>query len=147
MWTNRLFDEMDRLFGPIGFDAPPTPATPPPYPPLNVWEDGDNLYVEAELPGLAKDDIDVSVTGGDTLTIAGERRPRGPEKAFWCRQECWYGRFSRTVTLPTAVDADKIEATYEGGVLTLTLPKHEAAKPKKIPVKAAEFPALTGPKA
>jgi HSP20 family protein len=145
MWTNRLFDEMDRLFGPIGFDAAPAPATPPPYPPLSVWEDGDNLYVEAELPGFDRDQIDVSVVG-ETLTIAGQRRPRVPESAVWLRQECWYGRFSRTLTLPVAVDADRVEAAYDGGVLTLTLPRHEAAKPKKIAVKTGGHPAIAGVK-
>jgi HSP20 family protein len=147
MWTNRLFEQMDRLFGPVGFDAPYSPASPAPYPPLTIWEDADNLYVEAELPGLSREQIDISVTGGDTLTIAGERRPRGPEKACWLRQECGYGRFSRTFSLPEVVDADKIEAAYDAGVLTLTLPKYERAKPKKIEVKSVGYPALTGPTA
>jgi len=143
MWTNRIFDEMDRLFGPTGFDAPAR-ASAAPYPPLNVWEDGDNLYVEAEVPGLGRDQIDVSVSDGDTLTIAGERRLRVPEAAAWLRRECGYGRFARTVTLPAMVDADAVEATYDGGVLTLTLPKHEAAKPKKIAVRAADQAAIAG---
>jgi HSP20 family protein len=110
-----------------------------------VWEDGDNLYVEAELPGFDRDQIDVSVIG-ETLTIAGQRRPRVSENAVWLRQECWYGRFSRTLTLPVAVDADRVEAAYDGGVLTLTLPRHEAAKPKKIAVKTGGHPAITGVK-
>lgn len=147
MWTNRLFDEMDRLFGRTAFDANPTSALPPSYPPLNVWEDENSLYVEAELPGLGKDEIEVSVVGGNTLTIAGERRPRTPGKVFWLRQECEHGRFSRTVTLPTVVNADAIEAAYEGGVLTLTLPRHEAARPRRIEVKTADLPALTEGKA
>src|SRR5215218_3860234 len=113
MWANRIFEHMDQLFGGLGFDAPARPAAP--YPPLNVWEDDDNLYVEAELPGLKREDIDVSVTGGDQLTIAGAREPCAPDGAAWLRQECGYGRFTRTVTLPTPVDSDEVEAKYEAG--------------------------------
>jgi HSP20 family protein len=140
MWTNRILNHMDRLFGPAGFDAPPAPG--PAYPPLNVWEDDDALYVEAELPGLVRDELDVAVAEGDQLTIAGERKPAGPDAAARLRQERWYGRFSRTVTLPTAVDADRVEARYDAGVLTLTLPKSEAVKPKRIAVRAAGPAAL-----
>ena len=140
MLTNRIIEHMNRVFGPIGFDDAARPA--PAYPPLNVWEDDDHLYVESELPGLKREDIDVAVADGDQLTIAGVRKPCGPENGAWLRQECWYGRFSRTVTLPTVVDADGVEARYDAGVLTLTLPKSEAAKPKRIAVKAAEPAAL-----
>jgi HSP20 family protein len=146
MWTNRLFEQMDRLFGPIGLDSPQSFPKVAAYPPLNVWEDDDNLYVEAELPGLNPDNIDVAVTEGDQLTIAGERTPRGPEGSTWLRQECGYGRFTRTITLPAAVDADEVEATYEAGVLTLTLPKMEEAKPKRIAVKAVGPAALPAAK-
>jgi HSP20 family protein len=142
MWTNRLFGHMDRVFGPTGFDAPPPLPNATAYPPLNVWEDDDNFYVEAELPGLKPDAIDVSVTEGDQLTIAGARAPAAPAGGAWLRQECGYGRFSRTVTLPAEVDADAVAAAYDAGVLTLTLPKLEQAKPKRIAVKAAALPAL-----
>lgn len=143
MWTNRLFEQMDRLFGPIGFDSPQ--AFPAPYPPLNVWEDEDNLYVEAELPGLKPEDIDVSVTERDQLTITAQRTPNAPEGA-WLRQECGYGRFSRTITLPAEVNADAVEAGCDAGVLTITLPKMEQAKPKKIAVKASGPAALSAAK-
>lgn len=143
MWTNRLFEQMDRLFGPIGFDSPQ--AFPTPYPPLNVWEDEDNLYVEAELPGLKPEDIDVSVTERDQLTITAQRTPNGPEGSTWLRQECGYGRFSRTITLPAEVDAEAVEAGSDAGVLIITLPKMEQAKPKKIAVKAGA-PALSAAK-
>jgi HSP20 family protein len=144
MWTNRLFDQMDRLFGPIGFDASQPFPVAPAFPALNVWEDDDNLYVEAELPGLKPEDIDASVSEGDQLTIAGERKPGGEGRPL--RQECWYGRFSRTVTLPTNVNADEVEASYDGGVLTLTLPKMEEAKPRRITVKTADHAALPAAK-
>jgi HSP20 family protein len=144
MWTNRLFEQMDRLFGPIGFDSPQ--AFPAPYPPLNVWEDEDNLYIEAELPGLKPEDIDVSVAEGDQLTIAAQRTPNAPEGGAWLRQECGYGRFSRTITLPAEVNAEAVEASSEAGVLTITLPKMEEAKPKKVAVKASGPAALPAAK-
>jgi HSP20 family protein len=144
MWTNRIFEQMDRLFGPIGFDAPQSFPGVPTFPALNVWEDDDNLYVEAELPGLKPEDIEASVIEGDQLTIAGERKPADEGRLL--RQECWYGRFSRTITLPADVNADEVEAAYENGVLTLTLPKMEEAKPKRISVKAVDHTALPAAK-
>jgi HSP20 family protein len=141
MWSNRIWDEMNRLFG-----APErTPAAAPPdFPALNLWEDDDFFFVEAELPGLTLEQIEVTVAEGDQLTVAGERTPPAPEGCIWHRQECGYGRFARTVTLPAVVDADRVEARYEGGVLTLTLPKSELAKPKRVPVKKAdESPQVT----
>lgn len=140
MWTNRIWDEMDRLFGPV---AAPDRTAAPAFPALNVWEDDDNLYVEAELPGLKQDQIEITVAEGDQLTVAGERTAPAPNGCIWHRQECGYGRFSRTVTLPAVADADQVEARFEAGVLTLTLPKSEMAKPRRIPVKAAGSPRVT----
>lgn len=130
MFANRLFDHMDRLYGPVGFDAPPAA-----YPPLNVWEDADAYHIESEIPGLKLDDIHVSVAEGDQLTIAGERKPAAEGNATWLRQECGTGGFARVIRLPAAVDADKVEATYRNGVLELSLPKTERAKWKKIAVR------------
>jgi len=104
------------------------------FPPVNVWEDQEKLYVEAELPGLNQDNLEILVEG-DQLTVRGERKP-ATDEGRWHRQERAFGRFQRTLTLPVAVDADKVEARLEQGVLTLTLPKSEAAKPRKIAVKA-----------
>jgi HSP20 family protein len=142
MITNRIFDQMDRLFGPLGFDDPDLSPLAPAYPPLSVWEDEDALYVEVEIPGTKLDDIGVSVADRDQLTIAGERNPSGPERAAYLHQERGYGAFARTITLPVAVDPDAVEARYEAGVLTVTLRKSEALKPRRIAVKAAE-PVLT----
>jgi len=140
MLLNRIFNEMDRLFEPMALASTPTFA---PFPALNIWEDDGNLYAEAELPGMKLDDIQVTLTEGDQLTISGERKIAGND-TVWHRQECGYGRFSRTITLPFAVDADQVEAKYDAGVLTLTLPKSEAAKPKRIQIKAPNTaPALT----
>jgi HSP20 family protein len=143
MLANRIFDEMNRLFDAVGFDPAPARSAVV-YPPMNLWEDDDHFYAEAEMPGFKLDEIQITVTHGDQLTIAGERRPNTNDNWVWHRQECGYGRFARTVTLPAVVDVDKIEATYEAGVLTLTLPKSERAKPRRIAVKAVpELQAVT----
>ena len=125
---NRVSDEVNRLFGPTRAGGT--------GPALNVWADDHNLYAEADLPDIDPAKLDVTVTEGNTLTIQGERTAPEVKGAVWVRQERPYGRFSRQVTLPVLVDADKVEASYEHGVLKLTLPKSEAAKPRKITVKA-----------
>jgi HSP20 family protein len=106
------------------------------FPPVNVWEDADAVHVEAELPGLNLNDLEIYVTGGNQLTIKGERKQELPEKSVRHREERAFGSFSRVLTLPFPVNADKVEARFENGVLQVTLPKHEAAKPRKIAVKA-----------
>ena len=106
------------------------------YPALNVWEDPEGCYVEAELPGVELKDLEIFVTGGNQLTLKGERKPVEAEKGIWHRQERGFGTFGRTLTLPFAVDADKVEARLDNGVLTVKLAKHESAKPRKIVVKA-----------
>src|SRR5262249_5822238 len=101
-------------------------------PALDVYEDKDNLIVKAELPGLKKDEIDISIHEG-ALHISGERKQESEHKGGETyRSERFYGRFHRTVGLPKPVDAGKVNATYKDGVLTVTLPKSEEAKPKQI---------------
>ena len=128
-------DEVARLFGRVNpFAAAAAPAGPP----LNVWEDDHALYVEADLPGLDPAALDVTVTEGNQLTIQGDRAAPDVAGAVWVRQERPTGRFTRAVALPALVDADKVEAVYADGVLKLTLPKHEAAKPRKVTVRAGQ---------
>ena len=104
------------------------------FPPVDVYEDKDNLFVKAELPGLKKEDIHISVDGGN-LTVTGERKHEEKQKdGEVYRSERWEGRFHRSISLPCRVETDKIKATYNEGVLTVTLPKAEDAKPKQIPV-------------
>jgi HSP20 family protein len=138
LWSemDRLQREMNQLFSDWGVDQTGWRSLATTYPALNIWEDADHLYVEAELPGLKLEDLVIHVTQGNQLSIQGERRPCGPEKGVWHRQERGFGKFARTVTLPIPVDADKVVARFEHGVLSLTLPKSEAAKPRRIPVKA-----------
>lgn len=104
-------------------------------PALDLYEDKDNVFVKVEIPGLKKEDIEVSLENGN-LTISGERKSETKtENAETHRSERFVGRFYRSVTLPTEVKADQIKAQYQDGVLTVTLPKAEAAKPKQIEVK------------
>jgi HSP20 family protein len=104
------------------------------FPAVDIFEDKDNLQVRAELPGMKKEDIEISLHEG-LLNLSGERK--GQEKqegAETYRSERWLGRFHRTISLPCSVVPDKIKATYTDGILTVTLPKAEEAKPKHIPI-------------
>ncbi len=105
-------------------------------PPLDLYEDKDKLTVKVELPGLKKQDIEVSLHDG-ALSVSGERKEQnGHEGSEAYRSERLYGKFNRTVTLPAPVAADKIKANYQDGILTVTLPKTEEAKPRQIEVVA-----------
>ncbi len=131
--------EMDRLFDSMSSSQPfgfvPTIHSQWAYPAINVWEDQDHLYAEAELPGLKMDDIEVLVTE-DQLTIRGTRRIDVPEDARALRRERAIGTFERTIGLPAPVETDHVEAKLSHGVLSIMLPKIAAAKPRKIEVKA-----------
>ncbi len=103
-------------------------------PAVDLYEEKDNLVVKAELPGMKKEDIDVSFQDG-TLTISGERKSEREEnECETYRSERFYGRFQRSVLLPTSVAADKVNASYKDGILMVTLPKTEEAKPKQIEI-------------
>jgi HSP20 family protein len=120
-----LQDELDQLF-----ESPLTGWAPA----LDVQEDKDNFTIRVEVPGLRREDIDVSLQDG-ALVISGERRSEKVEEGVEIhRQERFYGKFQRALTLPEPVVADKVKADYKDGVLTVTLPKTEEAKPKKIDV-------------
>lgn len=104
-------------------------------PAVDVYEDKDSVLVRAELPGMKKENIDLTLQEG-VLTISGERKETGrPQEATVYRSERLEGRFQRSLTLPAPVNADKVSATYLDGVLTVTLPKTEESKPKQIAVK------------
>jgi HSP20 family protein len=107
-------------------------------PALDVFERDDKFVVKAELPGIKEDDIHVSVVG-DTLSIKGEKNTETEVKEEdYYRSECSYGSFYRSIPIPANVDASKIEASFEDGVLEVALPKSAKVKPKKIAVSAAK---------
>jgi|ERR1700704_1644795 len=135
---NRIRNELNRIFeDPFSLLAPSTSFFEGWHPTLDVYEDKDKITVKAELPGMKKEDIAVSLNG-DTLTVSGERKEEQEKKdKETYRSERYFGRFQRTITLPQPVDASKIQANYKDGVLTITLPKSEEAKPKQIEVKTS----------
>jgi HSP20 family protein len=105
-------------------------------PALDVFEKEDRFIVKAELPGIKDEDIDVSVVG-DTLSIRGEKKTETEIKdEDYYRCERSYGSFYRSIPIPSNVDADKIEASFEDGILEVALPKSAKVKPKKIAVSA-----------
>jgi HSP20 family protein len=124
--VNRM---IDQFFG-DEFFAPPSLGAWKGMP-LSAWQDENNVYVEVDAPGLTENDLDVSVHEG-MLTIRGERKCERQGEGYDSRT---YGRFEQRVSLPTPVDADRVEAKLVHGVLSLAFPKSEAAKPRKIAIQ------------
>ena len=132
---NELRREMERLFDgfAVGLGDLPFRRTAV-YPALNIWDAGEALCVEAELPGIRQDDLEIFALGNE-LTIKGRRTPLEGKTHTYHRQERGTGEFTRVVTLPAEVDSDKVEASLKDGILTLRLPKAASAKPRKIALK------------
>ena len=130
---NRLQEELEQWFGRLGMDDPWRFAGSV-YPPLNAWEDDNNLYVEAELPQLELSDLEILVNGDNQLSIKGERKQPEQGEGMWHLQERGHGSFSRMGELPQYVDSDKVTAEFRHGVLTITLPKRKEAKARRIEV-------------
>ncbi len=106
-------------------------------PPINLYDAGERYVLTAQLPGIGSDEVDLSITG-ETLTIRGDRkRPEGVTEESYRRQERQFGRWTRTVTLPDRVDSGAVSASFANGVLTVTLPKADEAKPRQISVTPA----------
>ncbi len=98
--------------------------------------------VRVELPGMKREDVDISVEG-DTLTIRGERKAESEVKdEDYYRCEFNYGKFMRSITLPSKIDSSKVDATYENGILEISLPKSMEAKPKRVAIKPKEAKAI-----
>ena len=133
---NAFQNEVDRLFEGSPFFGSNGTAAHGFSPALDVYQDKDNVVVHAELPGLKREDITLSLHDG-LLTLSGERRhEKAHDEKSRVRNERLFGKFERTVTLPVQVDSTKVTATYENGILSVTLPKAEAAKPRQIEIAA-----------
>lgn len=102
-------------------------------PALDVYQNNDNVVAMIELAGMKKEDIEISLHDG-MLTISGERKGETAQDDKAERSERFVGKFRRSITLPTRIDANKVSANYKDGILTVTLPKAEEAKPKQIQV-------------
>ena len=130
---DRMQRDMNRLFNSY---SPSVMRSAPSYPAINIWANDDGQVITAEMPGVDVKDIDIDVTA-DTLTLSGERNPdETTNGSSYHRRERVYGKFSRTIQLPFMVDANKVEAKFADGILSITLPKAEADKPKKIAIKS-----------
>lgn len=132
-------NELNQLFGrTYGGDAGERVRSSAWAPPLDVHETADRFVIAVELPGLGPDDVEISVED-NVLTLNGDRRfyDERTEEDFH-RIERRFGSFSRSLTLPSTANAEGIEASFDAGVLTISVPKLEEAKPRKIEVKATE---------
>jgi HSP20 family protein len=133
---DRLWHEMDRQFA----NWPTRWNGGHGYPATNVWTNEDGAVVSAELPGVAPEDIDISVVN-DSLTVSGTRKSEGAAGATYIRRERGHGEFTRTFQLPFQIQGDQVKADFDKGVLHITLPRAEEDKPKKIEVKVTTQPA------
>ena len=129
---DRMKKDMDRLFGSLTGRHFPTIRAGV-FPSVNLTEDKDRYYLRAELPGLKSEELDIHVTGRN-LSLSGERKISA-ENAKYHRREREAGKFSRIIGLPGEIDSNKVEARLTDGVLTVIIPKAEAAKPRQITVK------------
>ena len=132
-----FFNLFDRFFGDVGLEADDTDLAPSNrnwLPPVDIFENEDAFIATADLPGLDKKDIEVSLED-NVLTVSGERSyDKTDTEGSFRRVERAYGTFRRSFTLPTGVDAAKVDAHFDNGVLTLTLPKSEGAKSRRIEI-------------
>ncbi len=126
-------NELDQVLSSFldGCVCAPEEKTSAKTPAVNVSETDEKYVVEAELPGIAKEELDISVIG-DTVTIEGERKETTQENASARRREFSYGKFARKLQFRHNLDPDAVEATFKDGVLTLSLPKAKDARPRKI---------------
>jgi len=127
----RMQSEMNRLFS--GFST----TTARDFPPINIWLGDNSVVVTAELPGVARNDVTINLQE-DVLTLGGKREPKlQQDNVNWQRRERAYGTFQRAVQLPFRVDADKVQARFNNGILEIDLERLEADRPKKIEIRAA----------
>jgi HSP20 family protein len=106
------------------------------FPPMNITQDDENFYLRAEIPGIKPAELSISALR-NRVAISGRREiPREHERVSYHRKERPEGAFNRAVTLPMEVDAERVDARYADGILTLTLPKAEQAKPRQIAVRS-----------
>ncbi len=131
----RLRKEMDNLWNRLSGETSLTKSFQRGWAPTtDTTETSDAIHIKAELPGMDPDDIDVSISG-DTLTIRGEKKQEEEkQEEQYHYRECFYGAFQRSFRLPAEVQTDKIEASFEKGVLKITLPKSEETQKKEIKI-------------
>ncbi|MBF0275164.1 MAG: Hsp20/alpha crystallin family protein [Nitrospinae bacterium] len=133
LYRARNTNEMDKLMESF-FNGWPLEETTNVYPGLNAWKKDDTIIVKAELPGVNSEDVDISVSGNN-LTISGNKKLEELKGAEPHRRERHYGKFSRTLSLPYNADSGKVVAELKDGILSVTIPRAEEDKPRKITIK------------
>lgn len=129
-----LRKQMNELYGAFTEGSIPMPSAGV-FPLTNVTEDSNHYYVRAELPGIQSDELDIQVTA-DGISVSGERKIlKEAEQVKYHRREREAGKFSRSINLPGDIDVNAVEAGLENGILTVTIPKAAAVKPRQIKVK------------
>jgi len=149
-WESPLFrlrTAMDRIFEDFGSEFPALGAGfVGTFPRMNVRETADRYTLEAEVPGLRLEDVEITCSGRD-LSLRGERKDSGESPESYVRRERPTGAFVRTISLPAEVDQDKVTATLEDGILEITVPKSKGALPRRIEVKSGGAQRIEGPEA
>ena len=132
-WTDleRMENEMNRMLSRYAYPSSSE------FPSFNIWGTTDEAVVTTDIPGIEPGAIEISIAGS-TLTVRGSREPESAgEGESYHRRERWYGNFSKTIELPFSVEAEKVEARFSRGILSIKLPRSEAEKPRKVTVKSA----------
>jgi HSP20 family protein len=132
--------EMDQMFRDIGFGRLLEPALAPlmgtrSYPRINLRETPESYIVEGQLPGIDPKELEMTILKG-TLTLSGDRKAPEKEVGSWHRRERNTGKFMRAIDIPAEINIEKVRADYQDGLLTVTLPKAESVRPKRIEIKA-----------
>ena len=131
----RMQQEINRLFDDTRSPGRQEDLTAGYWPPVDVWQDREQVILTCELPGMDAKDVDLQVENG-VLSIRGERKlERETDKDNYVRVERWYGTFNRSFTLPSTVDGEKVRAEFKNGLLRVSLPRKEEARPRQIKVK------------
>ncbi|MGB0761517.1 MAG: Hsp20/alpha crystallin family protein [Rubripirellula sp.] len=131
---NRLRTELEKVFGADLKSCGSAQV----HPKVNIWDDADSFLLEAELPGVELQDVEIFVREGDQLSLKGERKHRDAEPKAWIRNERLKGKFLRTFKLPCSVDVEAVNANMKDGLLRIRLPKAASHQPRKIEIGTGE---------
>lgn len=135
--ANLMREDLERSLTGLWDSFAPRVLAGRPFPAVNVWEEDDAFVLEAEVPGIRPENLEITVVGSE-VTIRGQRPEPAQNGATYHRRERGVGTFTRVLRLPADIDADNVQARLENGVLELRLPKHPSAKPRKIQVAASD---------
>lgn len=131
---NRLRTELEKVFGSDLKNYGCSQF----HPKVNVWEDAESFLVEAEMPGINLEDIEILIVDGDQLSVKGERRNKEIKPTAWIRNERSLGKFARSFKLSCSVDIESVKASMKDGVLEIRLPKAATYQPRKIVIEVGE---------